>query len=496
MNRQIHQMTALVVVMFLSLAISLTSVQGFARPALWEASSDQGTLTTDPRNSRSVYAAFGTDRGPIMVGDETIADSIESNDAYSYQRVYSQGPLYAPITGYFSTSFASMTGLERAENELLNGQDPSLLQSRIRTLITGGSQQGGGVELTVEARVQQAAWDALAGRRGAVVALDPRTGAIKALVSSPSFDPNLLASHEEGTAQAAWDEWSADESRPLVNRAIAGDLYPPGSTMKVLTMSAALRSGTMTPETQVEAPDTLTLPDSTHQLSNYAGESCGNGQVTIAYAFAQSCNTPFAQLSMNLGDEVLRNEAQMWGFDEALSIPLAVTPSTFPANSSPAQTAMAGIGQASVRATPLQMALVAATVANGGEQMRPYLVSQTLDADLNVISTTSPRVLRTPISSEVAGQLSQLMQAAVTEGSGSSAQVSGLQVAGKTGTAETGQPGGPVTWFIGFAGTDINNPDIALAVVLDGGEDVSTSATGGSAAAPIAAAVMDAAVTR
>jgi peptidoglycan glycosyltransferase len=494
-NRQIHQVTVLVLIMFLALSASLTSVQGLARPALWESSSSQGTLTTDSRNSRTVYAEFGTDRGPIIVGEETIADSEPSDDAYAYQRTYANGPLYAPLTGYFSTYFASMTGLERAENSVLNGQDPSLLSSRIKSLITGGTQQGGALELTIDPQVQQAAWDALGGRRGAVVALDPATGAIKALVSSPSYDPNLLASHDGATAQEAWDALTADKSKPLTNRAIAGDLYAPGSTFKVLTVAAALRAGKATADTEVAAPDTLTLPQTNHALSNYAGESCGNGTVTLAYAFAHSCNTPFAQLAMDVGDDALGQEARAWGFDSSLSIPLSVTPSTYPANSSAAQTAMAGIGQASVRATPLMMAMVASTIANNGVQMKPYLVSQTLDSDLNVVSTTTPTSLRTPISQDTASQLSALMQQVVSEGTGTSAQVAGVSVAGKTGTAETGsETGGPVTWFIGFAGTDITKPSIALAVVLDGGEQTASSGTGGSVAGPIAASVIDAAV--
>jgi len=415
-NRQIHQITILVVVMFLALSASLTSVQGLARPALWQGSSSQGTLTTDSRNSRTVYAEFGTDRGQIMVGDTAVADSVKSDDAYSYQRTYPGGELYAPVTGYFSTVFASMTGLERAENTVLNGQDPSLFSSRIKSLITGDTQKGGAIELTINPQVQQAAWDALSGRRGSVVALDPSSGAILAMVSSPSYDPTQIASHDGGTAQSAWTSLNEDEGNPMANRAIGGDLYPPGSTFKILTVAAALRNGKADPNTEVDAPETITLPDTNHSLSNYAGESCGNGKVTLAYAFAESCNTPFAQLAMDVGDKDLSSEAETWGFGEAESIPLDVTPSTYPDNESQADTAMAGIGQASVRATPLMMAQVAETIANNGKQMKPYLVSRTLDSDLKVVSKTSPKEARTPISSETADTLSSLMQQAVSEG--------------------------------------------------------------------------------
>ncbi|MDU0348803.1 penicillin-binding protein 2 [Actinomyces sp. MRS3W] len=495
MNRQIRQVIVLVVVMVLALAASLTSVQGLARPALWESSSSQGTLITDSRNSRMVYAQFGTERGQILAGDTVLADSVASDDAYTYQRTYPEGQLYAPLTGYFSTAFSSMTGLELAANSVLNGEDPSLFSSRIKALITGESQQGGAIKLTIDPQVQQAAWDALGGRQGSVVALDPSTGAILAMVSSPSYDPNQIASHDSSTAQAAWDALNADGTKPLVNRAIGGDLYAPGSTFKILTMAAALRTGTANTDTEVDAPDTLTLPGTSHSLSNYAGESCGNGRVTLAYAFAESCNTPFAQLAMDVGDTELATEATNWGFGESLEIPLAVTASTYPANDSQAQTAMAGIGQASVRVTPLMMASVAATIANDGKQMTPYLVAQTLDSDLSVVSTTTPSVARTPIDSSIAQTLSELMQQAVTDGTGTTAQVAGVTVAGKTGTAETGSAdGGPITWFVGFAGTDIAEPTVALAVVLDGGEQTATTGTGGSVAGPIAASVIDAAV--
>ena len=495
MNRQIHQVTVLVVVLFLVLGVSVTSVQGFAHPALWEFSSPQGNLVTDVRNSRTVYSEFGRDRGDITVANGTIATSEESDDAYGYQRVYSDGPLYAPVTGYFSTTFASITGLERAENSVLNGDDPALFSSRVRSLITGGSQQGGTVELTINPVVQKAAWDALGGRRGSVVALDPSTGRILALVSSPSYDPNQLASHDSGTAQSAWNSLSADEGQPMVNRAIGGDLYPPGSTFKILTVAAALRDGKANADTEMDAPDTLTLPGTNHALSNYAGESCGNGKVKLSYAFAESCNTPFAQLAMDVGYKDLSSEAEAWGFDDSQSIPLTVTPSRFPETNSDAETAMAGIGQASVRATPLMMAQVAGTIANGGDQMKPYLVAQTLDSDLNVVDTTTPKVARTPISSQTAQALSSLMQQAVSDGTGSSAQVAGVSVAGKTGTAETGSDdGGPVTWFVGFAGTDLSKPSIALAIVLDGGEQTAATGTGGSVAGPMAASIIDAAV--
>ncbi len=495
MNRQIQRVTVLVIVMFLMLSASLTSVQGLARPALWEASSPLGTLTTDTRNLRTTYAEYGTHRGQIMVGDTTIAESQPSNDNYAFQRVYPNGPLYAPITGYFSTAFSSRTGMELAGNSVLNGQDPSLFSSRIQALFTGETPQGGSLELTINPTIQQAAWNALDGRAGSVVVLNPSTGAILAMVSSPSYDPNQLATHDAAMAQQAASALENDPNKPLSNRAIAGDLYPPGSTFKILTLAAALRQGKINTSTEVAAPDTLTLPGTNHALTNYDGEKCGNGTVTVAFAFAESCNTPFAQMGMDVGDKDLAQEAKTWGFETTMSVPMRVTPSVFPANDSQAQTAMAAIGQASVRTTPLMMAMVAATIANDGEQMTPYLVNQTLDPDLNVVSTTTPTVARTPIDEDTAQQLTEVMTGVVSQGTGKTAQVAGVSVAGKTGTAETGsKDGGPTTWFVGFAGVDIENPSVALAVVVDGGSQTTTGGTGGSVAGPIAAQVIDAAV--
>ncbi|WP_067779766.1 peptidoglycan D,D-transpeptidase FtsI family protein [Actinomyces vulturis] len=497
MNRQIRHVWLLVMVMFTTLSVSLTSIQAFDRPALWQSRSEYGNLVTDGRNSRTIYREYGHSRGPIVVAGTPIASSVPTDDAYGYQREYANGPLYAPVTGYFSTVFSSITGLERTENTILNGTAPSLFASRLQALITGTQPQGGAVELTIDPGIQQVAYDALDGREGAVVALDPHTGAILAMVTSPSFDPNAIASHDAQTAQDAWNTDNADPAQPLVNRAISGDLYPPGSTFKILTTAAALRTGKFTPTSEVNAPDALTLPGTNHDLINYAGEACGNGVVSLSYAFAQSCNTPFAQMAMDLGQEELSREAHGWGFDEALSVPLTVTPSTFPDNSAPSEVAMAGIGQQSVRATPLMMAMVAATVANNGVQMRPYLVARTMDADLNVLSTTDPMVLRTPVTPEVAQDLRSMMGEVVSSGTGTNAKVTGAHVWGKTGTAETGHAeGGPTVWFVGFAGRSEDNPTIALAVVLDGGAQIPDGATGGTLAAPIAAHIIDEAVNR
>lgn len=482
MNTQIRHLTTVVALMFVALMISATSVQFF----------QAGSLNADGRNVRTTYREYGRDRGPIVVAGEAIASSTPVDDVYAYQRVYADGPLYAHTTGYFSTAFNSMTGLERASNEVLNGTSSSLLLQRIQTLFTGDQPQGGAIELTLDPAAQAAARDGLGGQRGAVVALVPETGEILAMVSTPSFDPNTLATHSRDDAEAALAGLEADEGRPLVNRAIAGDQYAPGSTFKVITAAALLEAGGATSDTIVSAPTELQLPQSTQVVNNPGGLVCGDGsgQVPLMEALRQSCNTPFAQIAMDLGDEAMREQAEAFGFGAELAVPLAVTPARFPETASAAELAMAGIGQASVRVTPLQMAMVAAAVANGGVQMEPHLVARELTADLEVVSTTTPTELRRSVSEETAAELTRMMREVVASGTGRGAQIDGATVAGKTGTAEIGAGIAPHAWFIGFAGATEDSPEVAVAVVVENGGSEGAGASGATTAAPIARDVM------
>ncbi|MPV37088.1 peptidoglycan D,D-transpeptidase FtsI family protein [Georgenia subflava] len=476
MNTQIRRLATVMALMFLALMISATSVQFF----------QAGALNNDGRNVRVIYREYGRDRGPIVVAGESIASSAPVDDVYGYQRSYTPGPLYAHVTGYFSTAFNSLTGLEKTENDVLNGTSSSLLLQRIQNLITGQQPQGGAVDLTLDPAAQQAATDALAGRRGAVVALEPDTGAVLAMVSSPSFDPNALATHSRADAQAAWDALTADEDEPLVNRAIAGDQYAPGSAFKVVTAAAALETGDYTAETMVPGPTELSLPQTDHVIHNPGERACGDGsgEVTLQAALRQSCNTTFAQLAMDMGADALRDQAQAFGFGEPLEVPLTVTPSRFPADPTPPEVAMSGIGQSSVAATPMQMAMIAAAIANDGTQMKPYLVARELSPDLEVVSTTEPTELRESVSEGTADQLTQMMLDVVNNGTGTPAQIPGVQVAGKTGSAEISAGVAPHAWFIGFA--PAQDPEVAVAVVIENGGD------GGANAGPVAKAVMEA----
>lgn len=482
MNAQIRHLTTVVALMFVALMISATSVQFF----------QAGALNADGRNVRTTYREYGRDRGPIVVAGEAIASSTPVDDVYAYQRVYSDGPLYGHATGFFSTAFNNMTGMERAANDVLNGTSSSLLVQRIQDLFTGNQPQGGAVELTLDPVAQEAALAGLGDQRGAVVAVVPETGEILAMVSTPTFDPNALATHSREDAQAALDTLEADEGRPLINRAIAGDQYAPGSTFKVLTAAALLQAGGTTADTVVSAPTELQLPQSNQVVDNPGGLVCGDGsgQVPLIEALRQSCNTTFAQIAMDLGEDAMREQAEAFGFGAELAVPLPVTPSRYPETASAAELAMTGIGQASVRVTPLQMAMVAAAVANDGVQMRPYLVARELTADLEVVSTTQPSQLRESVSAETARELTRMMREVVATGTGRAAQIDGVTVAGKTGTAEIAAGVAPHAWFIGFAGTDADRPEVAVAVVVENGGREGAGASGATTAAPIARDVM------
>ncbi|WP_372592866.1 peptidoglycan D,D-transpeptidase FtsI family protein [Actinotalea sp.] len=484
MNTPLRRLTSVVVLMFVVLMGGATWVQFVQAP----------DLNNDSRNVRTLYREFDRDRGPIVVAGTAVASSTEVDDAFGYQRSYADGPLYAPVTGYYSLVYRR-SGLEQAMNTELNGSADSLFYTRMQDLITGRQPQGASVELTIDPVLQQAAWDALGDQRGAVVALDPSTGAILAMVSKPSYDPNVLASHDTTAVTEAWTSLIEDESDPMVNRAIAGDTYPPGSTFKLVTAAAALESG-FTAETPVPAPDVYTLPGTSTTLQNFGGSSCSSsGAMTLSDALRISCNTAFAEIGVQLGSDALRTQAEAFGFDTELSVPLSVTPSRFPVEGAidEAQTALSAIGQYDVRVTPLQVAMISATIANGGVEMTPYLVDTVRDQDLTVIDTTTPASLGRPISSTTAAALREMMLSVVENGTATTAQIPGVQVAGKTGTAQTTDGAAPHAWFTGFAPAD--DPRIAVAVVVENGGSIGDEATGGKVAAPIARAVIQAALS-
>ncbi len=481
MNTPLRRLATVVVAMFLVLMGATSYVQFIQAP----------TLNADQRNVRTLYREYGTARGPIVVGDTAIATSVPIDDPFGYQRQYANGLLYAPITGFYSVVY-QRSAIEEQMNTELNGSADSLFYARLQDLVTGRQPQGASVQLTIDPVVQQAAWDALGDQRGAVVALDPKTGAILAMVSKPSYDPNTLAGHDFSAVTDAWTALQADPTRPMDNRAIAGSTYPPGSTFKLVTAAAALEAG-YTPSTAIAAPQVLTLPGTSTQLHNFGGSSCSStGALSLADALRISCNTAFAQVGLDLGDDALRKQAEAFGFDSPLNVPMKVTESRFPDNPDAPQTALSAIGQYEVRVTPLQVALVAATIANGGVPMKPYLVQTVRSQDLTVVDQTEPTELDRAVSTQTAAALRDMMVGVVQNGTGHAAQVPGVQVAGKTGTAQTTAEAAPHAWFTAFAPAD--NPRVAVAVVVENGGSMGNEATGGAVAAPIAKAVIQAAL--
>ena len=485
MNNPIRRLSGVVALLFASLLLSSSYI------SFWQA----GDLRDKSGNRRTLLENYGRERGPILVAGAPIARSVATDNELKYRRTYADGALYAPLTGYYSFVYGAGSGVERSADSLLSGASDQLFYRRMVDLVTGRKPKGASVELTVDPGAQRAAADALGDQKGAVVALDPRTGAILAMVSSPTYDPNRLAGHDVKAVQRAYAALNDDPDDPLVNRAIAGDLYPPGSTFKIVTAAVALSTGDYTVESELPGPARLDLPLTSATLPNDFSGACGPGnKVTMLRALEISCNTAFGSLGLTLGGDALREQAAKFGFGERLAIPLNVTPSIVPAGMNPPQSAQAAIGQFDVRVTPLQMAMVSAAVANDGVVMKPFAVRTVRSPELSVLEEGKPQELSQAMSGEVAEQLTQMMQAVVDDGTGTRAQIAGVSVAGKTGTAQQGNDQPPHAWFTAFAPAD--DPQVAIAVVVEDGGRAGNEAAGGRVAAPIAKRVLEAVLRR
>ncbi|MEV8634764.1 penicillin-binding protein 2 [Streptosporangium sp. NPDC051023] len=448
-------------------------------------------LRSDSRNVRNFYARYEIERGRITAGDKVLAESVDTGSSrYRFQRRYPEGKIYAPITGFFAPE--SARDMEGAENRLLDGTSADLLIRRSIDLFTAKRSKGANVDLTINPKAQEAAYKALgaSGKKGALVAIEPKTGAILAMVSIPTYDPNPLSKPDKAQVNAAYNKLAKDEDQPLVDRAIERS-YPPGSTFKVVTLAAYLESDdTVGPQTEVDAPQRLDLPNTTADLPNYGGAACGSGRVTLSFALERSCNTPFAKIAMSLGYDALREQALKFGIGgDPLEIPLPVAGSGIGPEEDLAALAQTSIGQRSNQMTPLQMAMVAAGIANNGVVMKPYLVNKIADAEGGEIDSASPAELSTAMSEESAHKLREMMVNVVNNGTATAAQIPGVTVAGKTGTAETSQGKAPHAWFISFAPAE--DPKIALALIVESGS-AGDDASGGHTAAPIAKSVMEA----
>lgn len=483
MNNPIRRLALVMACMFAALLISSTWIQFF----------QAAELRDKPGNRRTLLATYSRERGSILVDGEAIARSEEVDDEFKYQRSYPGGPSYGHITGYLSFLYGSGGGLEDSADELLTGEAPRLFFRRLGDLITAREPSGVNLELTIDPRAQKAAEEGLGEQRGAAVAIDPRSGAILAMVSHPEYDPNRLTGNDPDDVAQAWKQLNDAPGRPMINRAIAGDLYPPGSVFKVVTAAAALSSGDYTEESRLPGPAKLRLPQTNIDLPNAGGGACNGGETSLRGALRTSCNTAFGYLGMQLGAEAMREQASKFGFGQQIAVPMPVTPSSMPDQINKPQEALTAIGQYDVRVTPLQVAMVAAAVGNEGKVMKPYLIAQTRGADLDVLEQTRPAQLGRAVDKDVASTLTDMMEGVVESGTGTRAQIDGVRVAGKSGTAEHGEGRNPHAWFMAFA--PAKDPTIAVAVVVeDGGRDGSEAA-GGRVSAPIARDVMKAVIT-
>jgi peptidoglycan glycosyltransferase len=445
-------------------------------------------LRADPRNSRPALSERGKERGLIVAFDGTVlAESVPNpEDERSFIRVYPEGEPFAHVVGYNSFLVGS-SGLENAyADELRSRRDLTI--SDLVAVMLGRDLRPESLELTIDADLQLAAYQSLNGLKGGIVALDPNTGAVLASVSSPSYDPNTLLGAD---AAAVWESLLADPNGPLLDRATR-EIYPPGSTFKTVVTAAALETGTAVPETVFPDPEEFQLPGSTATISNAGGGVCNDGEsITLLQAFIVSCNTTFADLSVQVGAENVGVTAEGVGFNTDIPFPWTVPEAVYPVDvlaADPAALAQSGIGERDVRAAPLHMAMVASAVANEGTTPTPYLVNRMFDADGNTVETFQPNALRQAMDPVTAAILNDMMQQVVESGTGRGAAIPGYAVAGKTGTS-MGRDGLPNPWFIGFAPAD--DPRIAIAVFFEGSEDLGEDVSGGGVAAPVAGDLME-----
>ncbi|MET8025905.1 penicillin-binding transpeptidase domain-containing protein [Streptomyces avermitilis] len=481
MTRYIRRAAALCALLLVALLVNAARVQ-----IVQSSSYDE-----NPANRRPTIARYGQPRGDIVVGGQPVTGSKDTGEQLRYERTYHDGPLYAPVTGFASQVYGT-TGLENAADGILAGTDPMLSLLPLWNDVSRDRKPGGKVVTTLAAGAQRAAYAGLAGRRGAVAAIEPSSGRILALVSAPSYDPGELSGTNTAVT-SAWDRLNRDPAKPMLNRAIR-QTYPPGSTFKVVTAAAALDAGMVRDlDAPTRSPDPYPLPETRISLTNEA-EHCENA--SLRYAFEWSCNTVFAKLGVDVGLRGMTGTAARFGFnDKGLRIPFPVSPSNFDMKLDAPQLALSSIGQFDTRATPLQMAMIAAAVAGGGSVKSPYLVERTTTSTGGTVSATSPRTLHQAMNPSTAARLREMMTDVVRKGTGKNAAIPGATVGGKTGTAQhgIGNSGTPYAWFISWVQADnALEPAVAVAVVVEDAAARRGDISGGGDAAPIAKAVMEA----
>jgi penicillin-binding protein A len=485
MNHALRRISLVVLAMFLVLLLGVNYVQAF----------EPAHLAVQRGNARTFSQQYQYQRGSIITADnQTMAESRHVKGIYSYQRNYPVPAMYAPVTGY--DSLYSATGIEKTEDKFLSGSAPQLTVHNLIDLVTGKPKKGATVQLTIDSAAQRAAYDALkaTGLPSGAVAINPSTGAILALASYPSFNPNRYATFSSAQLKRIDNRYRADPRQPLLNRAIS-QTFPPGSTFKVVTSSTAFSQpgGKYTPSTPVFAPTNLRLPGTTKQLINFDNLPCGSGRVPIIYAFTVSCNTAFGHLGMQLGDNAIRRQAAKFGMnDPNLRIPLKVAASRYPPipGNDPALTAYSAIGQYNDQVTPLQEAMFSAAIANNGTLMTPYLVQKVTAPDLTPLVNTQATTLSEAVSPTVASQMSQMMVSVVKSPSGTAhnsvTSLTSIPMAAKTGTAQNGANNTGLDDAVFTCFAPVPNPQIAVGVIVKGG------GLGADASAPIAVKIVQA----
>ncbi|MEV6837477.1 penicillin-binding transpeptidase domain-containing protein [Streptomyces sp. NPDC051133] len=483
MNKTIRRASVFALLLVLALLVRATWVQYY----------DGKALADDNDNRRNVIETYSRPLGNIIVAGNAITGSARTKGSdLAYKRTYKNGKLYAAVTGYASQAYAP-TQLEGIYQDLLNGTDNRL--KTVMDTVTGERAEPGNVLTTIDPDVQKAAYDALGGNKGAAVAIDPKTGRILAVVSTPSYDPASLT--DANTAGGAWKQLNADKDKPLTNRALRQPL-PPGSTFKLVVAAAALEDGLYKDvDEHTDSPDPYTPPGTSHVLENENKSApCRNASIRVALQY--SCNNVFGHMAVQLGQDKVRAMAEKFGFDDdEQDVPVRSYASVYPSHMDEAQTALSGIGQFDVTATPLQMAMVSATIANGGKLVSPHMVSQITDSGGDTLRDyDSDAGTKEIISSATAGQLRSAMETVVKQGTGTNALIDGVTVGGKTGTAQHGENNSktPYAWFTSYGKSDSSGKEVAVAVMVEQSDAARSEVSGNGLAAPVAKAMMKAAL--
>lgn len=480
MTKQLRVITLVIFVMFAALFIASSVIQVFK----------VDTLNADARNTRTLLDSYSIKRGSILAGNKTLAESVATDDNYKYQRKYHNAKMYAAVTGYTTVGMGS-SGIENALNSTLTGKANNQFFDRVSDMINNRQPSGDTIVTTIKPKVQKAAWDALGKHRGAIFAYNPQTGKILAMVSKPSYDPNTLASHDTKAVLKAYNKLVNDDKEPLLNAAIGQRLNHPGSTFKLVMTATALENGYSKTYT-LNNPAALTLTGTTTQIHNDTLLACngvGNGKTTIQLALKYSCNIPFAELSLKLGHAKISAQAKKFGFGKTYSIPQRSVASVFPSVDADSQLQLSAFGQYNVKASPMQMAMVAGSLANDGKLVQPQLVETIRNADMDVVSKYSTKSLGRAVSAKTAKTMQKMMLENVQSGAATNAAISGVKVGGKTGTAQNGENEKLSLWFTGVA--PVSNPKVAVAVVVENADGF-----GNEVAAPMAKKVIKAVLNK